>query len=163
MSWFLKYIIEYTLEATKIRIERSIRFIRFGIVGFVGYLVNASSLFAFANLLNFPEPISWFLSTELAIISNFTWNNIWTFGDVKIKGVKQILVKFVQFNMTSAGALLIQTVFGTLGVKILGEQYRQLLLPFIILFLVLPYNYLMYNLVIWRTKKLPFLKKSSKK
>lgn len=133
------------------------RFIKFGIVGFTGYLVNAFFLFLFAKL-KWPEILVWAASTELAIINNFIFNNIWTFKREKITGISKVLYKFLQFNLTSAGALIIQTTAGTLGVYFLGAQYRQLLLPFIIVFLVLPYNYLMYNLVIWKTWKLPWSK-----
>jgi dolichol-phosphate mannosyltransferase len=160
---FLKYVFEYALIATKIRIERSQKFIKFGVVGFVGYVINASTLYLFANMLAFPEWLAWALSTELAIISNFTWNNLWTFKEKKIKGVKNIASKFIQFNGTSIGALLIQTTVGTLGVRLLGPSFRQILLPFIIFFLVIPYNYTMYNVFIWRTWKLPFLSKLQKK
>ncbi len=135
-----------------------LRFIKFGTVGFIGYLVNAFFLQLFAKI-GFPEWAVWAASTELAIISNFTFNNLWTFKTEKITGAKKLGYKFFQFNLTSAGALIIQTGVGTLGVKIFGPQYRQLLLPFIILFLVLPYNYFMYNTVIWKTWKLSLLKK----
>jgi len=137
-----------------------LRFIKFGTVGFIGYLVNAFFLFLFAKI-SFPEWAAWAASTELAIISNFTFNNLWTFKTEKITGVSKLGYKFFQFNLTSAGALIIQTVAGTIGVKIFGVQYRQILLPFIILFLVLPYNYFMYNAVIWKTWKLPFLSRRS--
>ena len=134
------------------------RFIKFGTVGFVGYLVNAFGLFFFGRY-SLPEWAIWAAATEVAIISNFTLNNLWTFKQEKIEGVKKLLLKFLQFNLTSGGALLIQTFFGTIGVKIFGTQYRQLLLPFIIVFLVLPYNYFMYNAVIWKTWKMPWSKK----
>jgi len=127
------------------------KFIKFGTVGFIGYLVNALGLAFFANR-NFPEWSAWLLSTELAIISNFTWNNLWTFKDDKFTKVMDVVKKFLQFNLTSAGALGIQTIAGTILTGIFGTQYRQLLLPFIILFLVLPYNWLMYNKVIWKKK-----------
>jgi dolichol-phosphate mannosyltransferase len=153
-SWqFVKDITETIKNATRIRLERSQRFIKFGIVGFVGYLVNASTLYLFASLLKFSEPVSWALSAELAIISNFTWNNLWTFKDRQFREVRAVGIKFLQFNGTSLGALLIQTAAGTVTTRIFGAQYRQLLLPLIIVFLVLPYNYTMYNLVIWRGKK----------
>lgn len=131
---------------------KTLRFIKFGTVGFIGYVVNASFLSLFSKI-GFQEWASWAASTELAIISNFTFNNLWTFKSDQISGGKKISLKFLQFNLTSAGALIIQTVVGTLGVIIFGAQYRQLLLPFIILFLVLPYNYFMYNAVIWKTGK----------
>lgn len=134
------------------------RFIKFGTVGFIGYLINAFFLSLFPRI-GFPEWASWAASTELAIISNFTLNNIWTFKLEKITGIVKILYKFLQFNLTSAGALIIQTTAGTLGVYFFGAQYRQLLLPLIVVFLVLPYNYLMYNLVIWKTWKLPWRRK----
>jgi len=131
---------------------KTLRFIKFGTVGFIGYLVNAFFLYFFAKM-DFAEWAVWAASTELAIISNFTFNNLWTFKAEKIIGLGKLAFKFLQFNFTSAGALIIQTVAGTIGVAIFGAQYRQILLPFIILFMVLPYNYFMYNAVIWRTSK----------
>ncbi|KKP39495.1 hypothetical protein A2130_02420 [Candidatus Woesebacteria bacterium GWC2_33_12] len=127
------------------------KFIKFGTVGFVGYLINAFFLNLFSKS-GFPEWASWGLSTELAIINNFTWNNLWTFKTDEIKGIGNIVKKFLQFNFTSAGALLIQTILGTIGVYFLGPDKRQLILPFIIVFVVLPYNYLMYTKVIWKKK-----------
>jgi len=127
------------------------KFLKFGTVGFIGYLVNATLLQVVSNLSPH-EWLAWLLSTEAAIISNFTLNNIWTFKSDKIKGLGDITKKFLQFNFTSAGALLIQTVAGTVGVYFLGKDYRQLLLPFIIVLLVLPYNWIMYNKIIWKKK-----------
>jgi len=128
------------------------RFLKFGTVGFIGYIVNASTLALFTRL-SWASWAAWGLSTELAIISNFTWNNLWTFADQRIQGAGKVIAKFAQFNFTSAGALLMQTALGSLSDKLFGPQYRQLALPFIIVFCVLPYNYLMYTLVIWKKKK----------
>jgi dolichol-phosphate mannosyltransferase len=150
-------IISYKV-ATIIGIKDKQRFIKFGVVGFIGYLVNAITLKLLTNL-NSPGLIAWSVPVELAIISNFTLNNIWTFRKEKITGIRKILYKFFQFNLTSAGALIIQTIAGNIGDYLLGIDYRQLLLPFIIVFLVLPYNYFMYNAVIWKTWKLPWSKK----
>lgn len=151
---YLRDMIEYMRLCVFMRLERSQKFFKFAVVGFIGYLVNASTLFIFANLMHLPEAVSWGLSTELAIISNFTWNNLWTFKKEQISGVSAVAKKFLQFNGTSLGALLIQTVVGTIGTMFFGTGSRQILLPFIILFLVLPYNYFMYTVVIWKTKKL---------
>ena len=140
-------------------IRDKIRFIKFGTVGFVGYLVNAGFLWLFTKW-QFPSALAWGLSTEFAIINNFVFNNLWTFKSEKIQGITALLKKFLQFNGTSLGALLIQTVFGSLSDLILGPGHRQLVLPFIIVFLVLPYNYFMYNAVIWKTwKKIPIFGK----
>ncbi len=128
------------------------KFLKFALVGFLGYLVNASTLWYFGRL-GWPEWTIWFSSTELAIISNFTWNNLWTFREEKFTKLTKVLAKFIQFNLTSAGALIIQTVAGTGLTFLLGSQYRQLILPVVIVFLVLPYNWLMYNRIIWRQSR----------
>lgn len=154
---FLRVIFLFQINNPKIK-----RFLKFGTVGFVGYVVNAVGLEVFSKM-SFPEWAIWAAATEMAIISNFILNNIWTFKAEKITGVSQIIKKFMQFNGTSVGALVIQAVFGSLGVLVLGPQSRQLLLPFIIVFLVLPYNYFMYNAVIWKTWKLPFLERFKNK
>ncbi len=134
------------------------RFIKFGTVGFAGYVVNASFLWLFTKQ-QLPGPLAWAFSTELAIINNFIFNNIWTFKSEKIQGIKQLLFKFFQFNLTSMGALIIQTAAGSASDYFFGAEYRQLALPVIVVFMVLPYNYFMYNAVIWKTWKLPWSKK----
>jgi len=131
-------------------IKDKAKFIKFGTVGFAGYLVNAIGLWLFTKW-QWPGPLVWGASTELAIINNFIFNNIWTFKTEKITGLTNLVKKFFQFNLTSAGALIIQVVFGSLSDIIFGPQYRQLALPIIIVFLVLPYNYFMYNVVIWKS------------
>ena len=134
------------------------KFIKFGTVGFLGYLVNFGFIRVFRGL-DFPETLVWLFATELAVINNYVLNNIWTFREAKIGGVKKTLVKFFQFNVTSAGALAIQAIFGPLGVKLIGVEYDWLVLAVVVLLLVLPYNYFMYNAVIWKTWKIPFLSK----
>jgi dolichol-phosphate mannosyltransferase len=134
------------------------RFIKFGTVGFIGYLINAITLKILTDI-GAHSVIAWALPVELSIISNFTLNNIWTFKSEQIKGLGALIKKFLAFNGTSMGALLIQLGAGILGDKLFGVGSRQLVLPFIIVFLVLPFNYTMYNLVIWKTWKLPWGKK----
>jgi dolichol-phosphate mannosyltransferase len=133
-------------------IKDKMKLIKFGIVGGTGFVVNFVAL-RILRSYGFTETLSWVLSTEVAIINNYIFNNIWTFKDQEIKGLKQTIFKFLQFNLTSAGALLIQSIAGPIGVRLVGAQYDGLVLAFIVLFLVLPYNFTMYNLVIWRKRK----------
>lgn len=134
-----------------------IKIIKFVIIGFVGYFVNAFSLAFFTNM-RLTSPLAWGLSTELAIINNFILNNLWTFKTEKIIGFIRLFTKIVLFNVISIGALLIETVFGSLSDTIFGAIYRQTTLPFIILVFVLPYNYFMYNTVIWKAWRFPLRK-----
>ena len=60
-----------------------------------------------------------FLSIETAIVSNFTLSNLWTFADRKLKAA-QIPGKFLQFNLASAGSILIQMAIAFMGEKFIG-------------------------------------------
>lgn len=131
-------------------IKDKMKIIRFGIVGFVGFLVNFLFIRLFRSF-GFIEALSWGLATELAIVNNYLFNNLWTFKSDQIAGAKAHISKFLQFNLTSVGAIIIQSILGPLGVKILGAQYDFVVLGVIVLFVVFPYNYLMANLVIWKT------------
>lgn len=155
---FKEMVVSYKLVLL-LRYEESKRFIRFAVVGFIGFVINYVFIRIF-RVITGSEIVSWILATELAIISNFTLNNLWTFSEKKIKEIKEVLVKFLQFNLTSAGALVIQGVLGPLGVRIFGAQYTIFILAFVVGFVVLPYNYIMYNLIIWKTWKNPLSKKS---
>jgi dolichol-phosphate mannosyltransferase len=141
-----------------LRIQDSQRLIKFAIVGFTGFVVNYVFIWVLRNA-HASEFVAWLVATEMAIISNFTFNNIWTFKEKKISGLKDLVSKFLQFNLTSGGALVIQSIFGPLGTSLVGEKYTVFVLAAVVGFLVLPYNYLMYNLVIWKTWKNPFAKK----
>ena len=142
-------------------IKDKIHFIKFAIVGFTGFIINFVALRVFRSL-GFAEILAWAFSTEIAIMSNFTFNNIWTFKDSKIAGLSKIISKFIQFNITSTGAIIIQSIFGPLGVKLVGARFDFIVLFFVVFFLVLPYNYAMYNIVIWKRWKIPGLSKLQK-
>ena len=126
-------------------------FLKFAIVGFVGYVVNAIGLEVFYRL-GLPPGWAAAAGAELAIISNFTWNNLWTFSYKKISGILNIVKKFLVFNLTSAGAVIIQFIVVGLGTKFTGDQWRQIWLIIAIGFFIIPYNWLIYNKFIWKKK-----------
>lgn len=159
---FFKDVWETFVNASRIRAERHglKRFVKFGIVGFVGYLVNAIGLDVFYRL-GAPPGRAAALGAELAIVSNFTWNNLWTFKEAQIGGWR-ILKKFFQFNLASFGAVIIQfLVVGGLAF-LFGAEGRQIYLVIAIVFFIVPYNYSMYNLFIWKTWKISFLARFQK-
>ena len=156
--------------------ERTRRFIRFCIVGVSGFVVNAVLLelfvragfvaalagkFAFLSshpVLGFASEIAaWAaaLSIEGSIINNFLWNNFWTFHGRRAREILQTVKKFLAFNLLSVGGIIIQ--FCTVGIatRLFGNttEVRQITLVLTILFLVLPYNWLAYNKLVWRKKR----------
>jgi len=179
-----KFITKETISTFKVAIILGVkdkaRFFKFAIVGFVGYLVNAISLEIFSNVeftrsiaSNFKglkdttfafisERAAWSaaLAAEMAIINNFVFNNIWTFKEKKITKPLLLVRKFLEFNLTSVGAILIQ--FVVIGLMVSFWQDTRLVRQLGILVampLVLAFNYTMYNLFIWKTWKLPWKKK----
>jgi len=152
----MKEMISTFKVAIIIGIKDKARFIKFGVVGFAGFLVNFIFLRVFRSF-GMSEVMVWLLATELAIINNYVFNNIWTFKEAKIGGIGKTISKFIQFNLTSAGALVIQSIAGPIGVSIVGVQWDFAVLFVVVVLLVLPYNYFMYNALIWKTWKVPGL------
>lgn len=158
------------------------RFIKFGVVGGLGFVVNYVGLELLRNAA-FVEPLSntflnlkekpilknlatitfWStaIATEMAIISNFVLNNIWTFKEKKIASFIGLIAAFLKFNLTSFAAIIIQPFVVGQAAIIFGDtsQVRLIALLFALIFVVIPWNYTMYNLLIWKTWKLPWAKK----
>ncbi len=55
------------------------RFLRFGLVGGSGVLVNLVALWLLHDELRVPLELAAILAVALAIVNNFVWNNFWTF------------------------------------------------------------------------------------
>lgn len=88
------------------------------------------------------------LSIETAIVSNFIFNNIWTF-----KEKSWSVIRFFKFNLSSFGSLVIQNIVLLGGVSILGQSWlieNGLVVGGILLGTV--WNYLMYTRVVWKAK-----------
>lgn len=156
------------------------RFFKFAVVGLIGFSINAVGLEFFRRFhfsegiaLNFShlegtklnlfsEPSAWAAAAagEVAIVSNFTLNNFWTFSSNKITYIPRILWKFLQFNLTSAGAILVQFAIVGTAVGLFGDKtlVRQIGLIIAVAFFIVPYNYAMYNIFIWKRWKIPGLK-----
>lgn len=131
------------------------RFIKFGIVGGTGFVVNYVGL-ELLKRVGLSTYLATLLATEAAIISNFIFNNIWTFKDKTITKATDIISQFVKFNVASLFAVIVQPPIVTVATRIFsdtsGVRLGALLFALII---VLIYNYTVYNLFIWRTWKIP--------
>lgn len=160
---FIKDIFETIKNSTRIRFERTPwmpKFFKFGIVGGFGFLVNFFGLMIFSRafkslpfeigVINF---VANALAAELSIISNFTGNNLWTFSQEKITSFGQVVKKFTAFNLSSiVGGILVPSTIVGLGTQLLGDQYKQLLLVLAIFGFTVPYNWFIYNKLIWKKK-----------
>lgn len=125
-------------------------FKRFMVVGTIGFVINTVVLEAGVHMFGFDPAVGSAIGAELAIISNFVLNNNWTFKEQKITGGKQFL-KFLQFNTTSLGAIIIQAGAVFVGTRLFGVSWYRLYYMFGVA-LGLIWNYTMYSKFIWKKK-----------
>ena len=172
---------------TMLRIQDSKRFIKFLIVGGTGFIVQlltqeitirtgltlliagvvGMGFDAFSqhqDIQTLAEAIGVGFGAEAAILSNFMFNNFWTFQDTrKMKEKSPALIRLLKFNTTSLGAIFVQAFAVWLGITLLGSTVTifswtiptRILIVFpVIIAVVIPMNYLIYNKIIWKTQYL---------
>jgi dolichol-phosphate mannosyltransferase len=130
-------------------------FIKFVIVGFIGFAVDFSFAYLFINKLHITKALANMYSAEVAIFVNFLLNNFWSFKDKKIiGGFFAYLIKFITFNFVSSGSIIIQGVGLTLALKFIGDNNGSWIIYkiLIIAFIIIPYSYILYNKFIWKKK-----------
>jgi dolichol-phosphate mannosyltransferase len=152
---YVKYTLLFIISM-RIKEILTPQFLKFCVVGFIGFIVNSIGLEFFYRLGLTPGPAA-ALGAEMAIISNFTLN-LWTFSHSRITELKKLGMKFLQFNLTSLGGVVIQGVVVGLGTWMFGDEWRMLFLVIAIGVFIIPYNYFMYTVFIWKTKKIKALK-----
>ncbi len=88
------------------------RFLRFGLVGLSGVLVDLAIFYLLRTVLGLPIARSTILSAEVAVVNNFLWNDVWTFGDIsrQQRGQRQRLRRFLKFNLICLAGIIIQAL-----------------------------------------------------
>lgn len=140
---YIKNLLLYILNNSTM-----LKYLVIGTVGFTMQTVVAKLLVSFKLF----EGVAVGIGSFVAIITNFLGNNLWTFSHKKIRGVGNLLKKFIHFCVTSIGALIIQVIVVSGGVLIFGGEAWFWLMVFAIVFLVIPYNFFIYNKFIWKSK-----------
>ena len=116
---YLRHLVRLRLSTLPVN-----RFVRFGVVGLSGVVVDMGVLF----LLSDPSMLGWgltrskLIAAELAIINNFIWNDSWTFGDIAShqRGFRHRLQRFAKFQLICLGGLVLNTVLLNLQFNLLG-------------------------------------------
>lgn len=144
-------------------------FIKFLIVGTIGYLVNQITLF-----IVYDSPVFWFLpeqrtrvdlglfahrdvrlliativAVEAAIVSNFLWHERWTFRERDRSASKRW--RFAKFNSTSIGSPIISVTTVNILTPMFGIS--PYLTNTIGIILGMTWNWLWNTFVIWPVKK----------
>ena len=93
------------------------RFLKFCVVGGSGAVVNLGLYWILTRYFLIYELLSYAISIEISILSNFALNNVWTFRDRKNS---PLISRFTKFHLVSFGGMAINwcvfallfTVFG---------------------------------------------------
>jgi len=79
-----------------------IHFIRFNMVGALGFALQSGALFV---LTHGPYPFGYLTATaaavELAILNNFVWHQLWTWDDRPSANSAETLRRLAKFNLTN--------------------------------------------------------------
>src|SRR5437667_5070083 len=79
-----------------------IHFIRFNLVGVIGFALQSAALFV---LMHSAHPLGYLAATavavELAVLSNFVWHQRWTWKDRPSATTGETLRRLVKFNITN--------------------------------------------------------------
>jgi len=150
----LGYIMDVVKYVVISRIKELIfgKFGKFLVVGGIGFVINYVLLRLLSDVYHWDHSLANLLGAATAIFSNFNLNNIWTFKEGKVTGVFSYIVKLIQFYLTSAfGVIFIQTGVIFLGDRLISPKYYQLY--FVAgTFLLLIWNFTIYNKIIWKKK-----------
>lgn len=191
----LEYIINLLSYVIGERIHELSRFIKFLIVGGTGFIMQIASQelsiqLGFSTAIAFVvspllfsathhhgyaalrDAIAGGIGAETAIISNFLFNNFWTFEDTRsLKEKTPFFLRLIKFNITSLASIFIQIFSIWFFVRLLGDKMilfsytvptRLVVIIPTIIIIIIPFNYFIYNKIIWKTQYLQNEKNSKK-
>ncbi len=160
-SEYFKNALMYIMKA-RLQEILEMRLFKFVVVGGMGALVQLLTLQLWRLVL--PYQVAFFLAIECAVVSNFILSNLWTFADRKL-AAHQIPGKFVQFNLASAGSIIIQQVIAFIGEFAIGlftlftlpilnlEVDTGMMYAVVGILIGMFWNFFAYNTFIWKKKK----------
>lgn len=171
-----EYMKNTLLYLFRVRIQEilALRVVKFALVGATGAASQLIALHIFRLLLSPLGGAVWFgfitafsiatfFAIEVAVGLNFFLSNMWTFADRRLT-LTEIPLKFLQFNMASAGSILIQLIINTLAERFIGLRHL-VVIPIIhknidtgLVFAVLGilvgmfWNFFAYNRFVWKKR-----------
>jgi dolichol-phosphate mannosyltransferase len=118
-----KVYLEYVRHLVRLRLALlPARFAKFAAVGLSGVAIDMAVLWLLRGRLAWPLTPSKLVAAEMAMASNFLWNDLWTFGDLAEKqgyGTAR-LRRFAKFNGICAAGLALSVGLLEMQVGIFG-------------------------------------------
>lgn len=100
------------------------RFLKFGLVGLSGVLVDMAVLYGLHDGLGLALTRSKILAAEVAILNNFVWNDAWTFADISMGqlGWPARLKRLLKFNAICLAGLILNVLVLNLLYNLVFDQ-----------------------------------------
>ncbi len=109
-----KQYVDYLQHLLRLRFSLGpvARLLRFSAVGLTGVFVDMLVLYLLSDVVGWKLTRSKIISSELAIINNFLWNDSWTFGDISSQqpGKRQRLKRLLKFNTVCLTGLVLNVL-----------------------------------------------------
>lgn len=121
-------------------------FIRFCLVGALGFIINLGLLTLFYKIFGIPLFIAQLMAAEIALFSNFLFHHHWTYKHHNVG--KTIATLLVQFHASSWTAIIGTAVIVSFCVQVLKWDYIAAL--FLAGIATLVWNFGWTKFVIWR-------------
>lgn len=94
---------------TKMNRTEAVRFVKFGIVGTIGAVVDFGILNLCIQAFGMEKWLANTFSFTAAVLSNFTWNRLWTFPESRAQPLFKQLFQFLIVNIV--GYVINQFIF----------------------------------------------------
>ena len=79
------------------------RFFRFAIVGIIGAMIDFGILNLLHKAFGIPVLVAQAVSFSTAVISNFTWNRLWTYPESRARPISKQLAQFAVVSVIGLG------------------------------------------------------------
>jgi putative flippase GtrA len=79
------------------------RFVKFGIVGTIGAVIDYTILILLHERVGLALWTANTVSFSVAVLSNFTWNRLWTFPESRQRPIRRQLPQFALVNLIGLG------------------------------------------------------------
>jgi len=101
-----------------------IKLFKYGIVGLSGIIVNEGVLIYLKEFVHLSLPVSSIFAIELSILSNFIWNDVWTFNSDRKHTLSHRWQRLLSFQGVSIGGAIINFAILNVLAILIGIDYR---------------------------------------
>lgn len=137
-----------------LRVYEHKSFVKFVVVGFAGLFVDATLFNIFRVIPSISPAIGAFISGTLAMLTTFTLNNYWSFGDRKLEESKDKIKGIVLYFASSYVPILLRARLVHWFIELFGNTFIVTNGAFFIGILFgLVWNFTVYSRIIWKKVK----------